>query len=50
MRKTMAMKCHKLLGNDIFKTQQALGHRRITSTASYLEFDQTEINQAILAD
>lgn len=48
MRKTFATKVHKALGNDVFKTQRALGHRSIQSTLSYLEIDQDEINAAIL--
>lgn len=48
MRKTFAAKVHEALGNDVFKTQRALGHRSIQSTLSYLEINQDEINAAIL--
>jgi site-specific recombinase XerD len=48
MRKTFAQKVHKNLGGDIFKTQKALGHASLNSTASYLEVNQEEIDDAIL--
>jgi len=48
MRKTFAKKIHNLLGKDLLKTKEALGHKRIDSTVSYLSFDNDEIDQAIL--
>ena len=49
MRKTFAKKVYEKLGHDLVKTQQALGHRNINSTVSYLSFAQDEIDAAILA-
>lgn len=48
LRKSFASKVHKALGENIFKTQQALGHKSLSSTAHYLSFDSQEINEAIL--
>lgn len=48
MRKSFANKVHAALGENIFKTQQALGHKSVSSTASYLSFKQDEINDAIM--
>lgn len=47
-RKTYADKVHMALGENIFKTQQAMGHKSLASTAKYLSFKQEEINEAIL--
>ncbi len=41
---------HVALGNDVFKTQKALGHASITSALSYLSFNEREINEAVLND
>jgi len=49
MRKTFADRVYKHLGNDIAKTQKALGHKSINSTVSYLSFSESEIDDAILA-
>lgn len=49
MRKTFAANVYKRLGKDLVKTQRALGHRNIQSTAQYLSFDESEITAAILA-
>lgn len=49
MRKTFANKVYQNLDGDLVKTQQALGHRSINSTVSYLSFRQEEIDSAILA-
>jgi integrase len=49
-RKNFAKKVHEKFGGDIFKTQKALGHASLSSTAHYLQFDQQEIDQAILSD
>lgn len=48
MRKTFAKKVHEKLGRDLVKTQKALGHARITSTVSYLSFNENDIDDAIL--
>lgn len=49
MRKTFAGVVYDKLGRDLVKTQRALGHRSIQSTALYLSFDESEITAAILA-
>ena len=49
MRKTFASKVYDLLDHDLVKTQRALGHRNINSTAQYLSFREEEIDAAILA-
>lgn len=48
MRKTFAKRVHQKLGRDLMKTQKALGHARVTSTVSYLSFDEGEVDDAIL--
>lgn len=48
MRKTFAEHVHEKLGRDIFKTQKALGHASLNSTAAYLSVSQDEIDEAIL--
>jgi integrase len=48
MRKTFAKRVHKALGNDLLKTQKALGHASVESTVSYLDVDGGEIEDAIL--
>jgi len=47
MRKTFAKNVHESLGKDILLTQKAMGHKDITSTTSYLSFDQGKIDNAI---
>jgi site-specific recombinase XerD len=47
MRKTFAKNVHKSLGNDITKTQIALGHRDLSSTRHYLSFDNEEVFDAV---
>ena len=49
MRKTFAARIYDALGGDLVKTQRALGHRNINSTAQYLSFKEEEIDEAILA-
>jgi len=49
MRKTFADRAYEALGHDIFRTQKALGHRNINSTAQYLSFREADIDAAILA-
>ena len=48
MRKTFANNVHDNMGNDIVKTQRALGHKNINSTVSYLSFREEDIDEAIL--
>lgn len=47
MRKTFAENVHETLGRDIFKTQKAMGHASLNSTAAYLSVDEDEIYEAI---
>ncbi len=49
MRKTFADRIYDRLGGDLVKTQRALGHRCIESTAAYISFRQEEIDEAILS-
>lgn len=49
MRKTFADRVYLRLGRDLVKTQRALGHTNIQSTAQYLSFDEDEIIAAILS-
>jgi len=49
LRKTFADRIYGRLGNDLVKTQRAMGHRNIQSTISYLGFKESEIDQAIMA-
>lgn len=46
-RKTFAKKVYHALDKDIISTQRAMGHRSLSSTASYLSFDQEAIDKAI---
>ena len=48
MRKTFAGRIYEKLNHDLVKTQRALGHRNINSTAAYLSFKEEEIDEAIL--
>jgi site-specific recombinase XerD len=48
LRKTFADRIYGKLGNDLVKTQHALGHRNIQSTISYIGFRQQDIDLAIL--
>ena len=49
MRKTFADRACDPLGGDLVKTAQALEHRSIGSTASYLTGRESEIDEAILS-
>ena len=49
MRKSYARKVHAALGSDILKTQIALCHKSLSSTASYLQVDKEEVVKAILS-
>jgi hypothetical protein len=48
MRKTFAGKAYELLERDLVNTQRALGHKNINSTVSYLSFNDTAINDAVM--
>ena len=48
MRKTFAKNVHRRLGNDLFKTKQALGQKNIAATIHYMSFLDEEIDRAIL--
>ena len=48
MRKTFANKVYGKLNHDLVKTQRALGHININSTARYISFSDQEIEDAIL--
>jgi integrase len=48
MRKSFCNKVHLALGENIFKTQKAMGHASLSSTAHYLSFNEDEINNAIV--
>lgn len=47
-RKFFAHKVHKAFKNDILKTQIALCHRSLSSTASYIQVNKEEVEQVIL--
>ena len=49
LRKTFAVTMYARLDENIFKVQQALGHKWITSTQAYLPINAEEIKRAILA-
>lgn len=48
MRKGFAHRVHEALGRDILKTQKAMAHKSLSSTASYLSVNEEEVNGAIL--
>lgn len=47
MRKSFAKKIYEALGQDIHKLQKAMGHRNLSSTASYLQVNWDEIAELI---
>lgn len=49
MRKTFAARIYEKTNRDLLKTQSALGHAQVTSTAAYLSFNESEVTAAILA-
>jgi integrase len=49
MRKSFAKRLYAAFNKDLILTQKALGHKSILSTVSYLEADQTEVDQAVLS-
>lgn len=48
MRKTFADRVYKRLDRDLVRTQHALGHRSIQSTADYLSFEESDVTRAII--
>lgn len=48
MRKTFANRVYARLKNDLVRTQKALGHVSIASTISYLSFEESDVDDAIL--
>ena len=49
LRKTFADRIYEKVGRNLFLTQQALSHKNINSTISYLSFKEDQIDQAILS-
>ena len=49
LRKTFAKKIYAALDKDLVKTQAALGHRDVNSTAQYLSFETEEVDSAVLS-
>ena len=49
MRKTFAKNVYKILKGDLFRTSQAMRHTSVVTTLRHLSFEQSEIDQAILA-
>lgn len=49
LRKTFAGRMYRRLDRDLMKTQKALGHKSVTSTAAYLSFAEAEVDAAITA-
>lgn len=48
MRKTFAKKIYALLGHDLMKTQELMGHMDIQTTTKYLSFDRQDLRDAVL--
>ena len=48
MRKTFAKRVYEKSGGNMRKTQEALGHANINSTAAYIGVDQSEVDDLIL--
>ena len=49
MRKSFAARVYDALDGDLLKTQKALGHASVNSTAQYLSFQQEEVDSAVMA-
>jgi integrase len=49
LRKSFAARMFKAFNGDLLKTQAALGHRSVASTASYIGVSTAEVEAAILA-
>jgi len=48
MRKSFCQRMYLLLDKDVFKTQQLMGHKSLSSTANYLSFNQKDLDEAVL--
>lgn len=48
-RKTFANKVYAALDHDLVKTQAALGHKWVSTTAQYISFAQEDVDAAVLA-
>jgi len=48
MRKTLARVTYEITDKDIIATQNSLGHRNLSSTASYLSFNKKEVFDKIM--
>lgn len=48
MRKTFAARVYERLDHDLIRTQKAMGHRSLSSTAAYLSFAESEVDAAII--
>jgi integrase len=49
MRKSFADRVYERSNHNLIQTQQALGHKNVTSTTSYLSFRQEDIDDLILS-
>jgi integrase len=49
MRKTFANNVHELLDHDLVKTQKALGHKWISTTAQYIAFREEDVDAAVMS-
>jgi hypothetical protein len=49
MRKTFGQTVYEKSARDLLKTQRAMGHKRPTSTVTYLHIDERDIDALILA-
>ena len=48
MRKTFAKRVHEKGGKDLRKTQEAMNHANINSTAAYISVEQEDVDDLIL--
>jgi len=48
-RKTFANNVYDRLDHDLVKTQKALGHKWVSTTAQYISFREEDVDEAILA-
>lgn len=48
-RKTFAQSVYELLDHDLVKTQAALGHKWVTTTAQYISFHEEDVDAAVLS-
>jgi len=49
LRKTFANQVYSLLDHDLVKTQAALGHKWISTTAQYIAFREEDVDAAVLS-